>query len=180
MSAIWRIAGRTLVPVPVAVLADPAIERRHRADRHRQLHPGVHGGDPVRAVRSARLPGEAQPLRVDFGTIREQVQRPAAERAAFVAEAADGDGSLCAEVDSLLRAHEEGSTFLKAPLDGPVEAPGAAGGEVDPEPQARTLPPADALPGDTILREIQHGGQGIVYEALQESTRRHVALKVLM
>ena len=35
------------------------------------------------------------------------------------------------------------------------------------------------LPGYDILREIHRGGQGVVYQALQCSTRRQVAIKVM-
>jgi serine/threonine protein kinase len=44
-----------------------------------------------------------------------------------------------------------------------------------------TVPlPEDAIPGYRIIREIHRGGQGIVYEALQLSTNRTVAIKVLL
>ena len=36
-----------------------------------------------------------------------------------------------------------------------------------------------ALPGFRVLREIHRGGQGVVYQAIQESTQRKVAIKVL-
>src|SRR5262245_27741512 len=34
--------------------------------------------------------------------------------------------------------------------------------------------------GYTVIREIHRGGQGIVYQALQQSTNRKVAIKVLL
>ena len=40
------------------------------------------------------------------------------------------------------------------------------------------LPP-DALPGYEILGEIHRGGQGVVYQAMQQGTKRMVAIKVM-
>ncbi len=42
------------------------------------------------------------------------------------------------------------------------------------------LPPSDAIPGYRILKELHWGGQGVVYQAVQESTKRKVALKVML
>jgi len=58
------------------------------------------------------------------------------------------------------------------------------GGSREPTPGVRTegsAPelPAGAIPGYRIRREIHRGGQGVVYLAVQESTRREVAIKVL-
>ncbi len=40
--------------------------------------------------------------------------------------------------------------------------------------------PAPRVEGYHLIREIHRGGQGVVYEAFQEATRRRVALKVLL
>ncbi len=44
---------------------------------------------------------------------------------------------------------------------------------------AAVHPPSDSFPGYEILREIHRGGQAVVYQAIQSSTRRKVALKVM-
>jgi eukaryotic-like serine/threonine-protein kinase len=38
---------------------------------------------------------------------------------------------------------------------------------------------AVSIPGYKVLREIHRGGQGVVYQAIQQSTRRKVAIKVM-
>ncbi len=46
---------------------------------------------------------------------------------------------------------------------------------------ARTAdsPAPDLIPGYSIIREIHRGGQGVVYQAVQTATQRHVAIKVM-
>ena len=41
------------------------------------------------------------------------------------------------------------------------------------------LPAADSFPNYQLIREIHRGGQGVVYLAIQKTTKRKVAIKVM-
>lgn len=55
--------------------------------------------------------------------------------------------------------------------------------QASPRPDSAALAadqlPIDAFPGYDILREIHRGGQGVVYQALQKTTKRKVAIKLI-
>jgi tetratricopeptide (TPR) repeat protein len=86
-------------------------------------------------------------------------------RAAFVEAAAGGDGALAGEVLSLL-AHADDEDFLREP---PLALMAEA---LSPPMQGR------AVGHFRIVREIEVGGMGEVYEAEQEAPVRRVALKL--
>lgn len=58
-----------------------------------------------------------------------------------------------------------------------LAAAGARSGERPAEP---ALPPPDYFPGYVVSREIHRGGQGIVYQAVHKTTKRKVAIKVMI
>ena len=100
------------------------------------------------------------------------LQRDAAQRPAFLAEACDGDTQLKAQIEQLLVAHERAKEAMKtpvfggqAPIDQLVVAPATVGDRI----------------GGYLLRDILgEGGFAVVYLAEQtEPIRRQVALKII-
>jgi serine/threonine protein kinase/WD40 repeat protein len=102
------------------------------------------------------------------------VEKPAAERAAFLQAVCGNDQSLRARLEALLAAHEQPDEALN-------EAAAAAGDTTKIELDN----PADEAVGQTLgryklLERVGEGGCGVVYVAEQtEPVRRRVALKVI-
>ena len=109
------------------------------------------------------------------------LSRPPEERAAFLRAASADNIELCHEVESLLE-HDQaaGDDFMQtgfrsraARLSETARVSPAS--EQSPTGQLRPV-----ITGYEITRRLGHGGQGIVYQALQKTTNREVAIKVLI
>ena len=90
-------------------------------------------------------------------------------------------GEAVSEVD-LLAEHPDIADELRealAVLQDMQPAAGPAGSGNRPACESLTAPLPD-IEGYEILRELHHGGQGAVYQAIQKSTKRKVAIKVLL
>jgi tRNA A-37 threonylcarbamoyl transferase component Bud32 len=73
---------------------------------------------------------------------------------------------LKAEKMSFARSKEN---QIEAPLPIDIESPSSSSGHG----------PRDSIPGYKIVRKLSEGGQGVVYQAIQVSTRRKVAIKMI-
>src|SRR2546422_2395103 len=104
------------------------------------------------------------------------VEKPAADRAAFLDRECSGDVELRQRVESLLQAHERSGEFLNRP---PAEQP-AKTFVITTSMIAVTEKAGDRIGRYKVLQQIGEGGCGVVYMAEQEEpVRRRVALKVI-
>ena len=98
------------------------------------------------------------------------LERPSAEREAYLAEVCAGDEELRREVATLMTSHEHAGSFMAAPaLQG-------SGDIFEAEPK---LKDGDSVGPYRITKPIGRGGMGEVYLAVHTAQSREVALKIL-
>ncbi len=108
--------------------------------------------------------------------LQETLERPPADRAAFLARASGSDQELVREVESLLSAHDEAGGFIETPALAPRGKPSGQDAPMDvPTWVGRRVGPY------LMVREIGHGGMGAVYLAVRadDEYRKQVAIKVI-
>jgi serine/threonine-protein kinase len=100
------------------------------------------------------------------------LDRPAAERAAFLVDACDGDEELRREAESLIARDAAAALFLEVPL--------IAGAWSAPAPDTvPTMAAGDRIGCYAIVSRLGSGGMGEVYRARDAALDREVAVKVL-
>src|SRR5262245_56415763 len=107
------------------------------------------------------------------------LDKPAEERAAFLATACANDKSLRGRIEVLLRAHENPGSFLAGQAVEPSTATFASADFPTPAPSLIEAIGTQLGPYK-LLQMIGEGGMGAVYLAEQsQPVRRHVALKIV-
>ena len=105
-----------------------------------------------------------------WGIFHEAIELPDEERAAFVADQANGDKDLEEAVNKLLAAHEKSNPIL----DAPAVSIESLASELDPQSLVGQL--IDDYEIKTVVGE---GGMGVVYAAEQKALGKTVALKLI-
>lgn len=106
----------------------------------------------------------------------EALERPAADRPAYLEEACGGDDELRREVESLLRSHETEDRFVEPPdAAARIEATRSL------LPSAEAIVPGARVGAYRVLEKLATGGMGVVFLAERDADDFHkrVAIKVL-
>lgn len=107
----------------------------------------------------------AEEARLAHGIFTRALEVPPAERDAFIVASCAGDAAAESRVRRLLAAADRSAGFLETPAFTP------------PPPQRSHMP--DAVGTYLVVGVLGIGGMATVYEAMQESPHRRVALKVM-
>jgi tetratricopeptide (TPR) repeat protein len=102
--------------------------------------------------------------------VAETLERPPAERSAFIRSVCGADDRLRERADRLIALDQDAAAFFSAPFSRGLAAT---------PPEETGLRPPQCIGRYEIRRVIATGGMGIVYEAVQDHPHRVVALKVL-
>ncbi len=115
----------------------------------------------------------AERMQGAYELFEQALERPAGERAAFLAETCGDNAGLRTEVESLLEHDSRVPDDFMQPPPSSLESPLGSGAEThDPLIGSR-------IDGFHLQKVIGSGGMGTVYEAVQERPHRTVALKII-